>query len=118
VAFRIGRFRQIMKLIIADPDSWDQRRWHCGTTHCVGGHAELMAAGVDSSSSNTATLVSKKFQKYEAAEQDAGRWSTEARAAHWLGITMIQAGKLFYSHNTLRHLKKIAKTGRITMIRY
>ena len=28
--------------IIAHPETWDQKEWHCKTTHCVGGWCETL----------------------------------------------------------------------------
>lgn len=34
---------QAIACIEADPESWDQSRWHCGTTCCFAGHLAVNA---------------------------------------------------------------------------
>lgn len=34
--------RAVVNHIISHPETWDQSQWHCGTTHCVAGHAQIM----------------------------------------------------------------------------
>jgi hypothetical protein len=29
--------------ILAHPETWDQRHWHCNTKHCVFGHCQILA---------------------------------------------------------------------------
>ncbi len=36
-------FQAVLDRIKANPCSWDQSKWHCGTTHCFAGHAQIMA---------------------------------------------------------------------------
>lgn len=33
--------------IKANPQHWNQRYWHCGTSHCFAGTAEMLGAGLD-----------------------------------------------------------------------
>ena len=35
--------KRVVNHIIEHPETWDQRRWHCGTSHCVAGHCQIMA---------------------------------------------------------------------------
>jgi hypothetical protein len=37
------RLSTILARIEADPACWDQAAWHCGTAHCLAGHAQLDA---------------------------------------------------------------------------
>lgn len=32
----------VMNQIIEHPETWDQKQWHCGTSHCFFGHAQIM----------------------------------------------------------------------------
>lgn len=41
----IKLLRKIVAHIKANPEHWQQSAWHCGTSHCVAGFAELDAAG-------------------------------------------------------------------------
>ena len=35
------RLRKIIDKIEKDPSCWDQYEYHCGTAHCVFGHAQI-----------------------------------------------------------------------------
>lgn len=39
----IENFRVVLGHIKANPNSWDQTTWHCGTTHCFAGWAQILA---------------------------------------------------------------------------
>lgn len=39
-ALRLGR---IVNRILENPECWDQNNWHCGTAHCIMGHAQIDA---------------------------------------------------------------------------
>jgi hypothetical protein len=38
-----ARLAAIIKRIDSDPSCWDQTSWHCGTAHCLAGHAQIDA---------------------------------------------------------------------------
>ncbi len=33
----------VINKIIAEPETWDQTSWHCGTQHCFFGHCQVQA---------------------------------------------------------------------------
>ncbi len=35
--------RAAINQILDHPESWDQRHWHCGTTHCFAGWCQVLA---------------------------------------------------------------------------
>jgi hypothetical protein len=37
------RLETILSRIEADPSVWNQDSWHCGTSHCIAGHAQIDA---------------------------------------------------------------------------
>jgi hypothetical protein len=39
----IANFQLVLNHIKAHPETWDQREWHCDTTHCFAGHAQILA---------------------------------------------------------------------------
>jgi hypothetical protein len=59
--------------IIAKPETWDQSEWHCGTTHCVGGHCQIMGGRPESIKS-----VCKDCQDLLGLDYDAVSWMTSA----------------------------------------
>lgn len=75
------RLRAVLAHIEAHPETWCQQEWHCGTTHCFAGHAQIMA-GCEPSD--------------YTARRDARRW---------LGLTDLEASTLFRATNELEDLR-------------
>lgn len=40
------RYNQVLAKIEANPQHWNQRVWHCGTSHCFAGFAGLIKEGL------------------------------------------------------------------------
>ena len=60
----------VMNHIIDNPESWDQREWHCGTTHCFAGHGQILSG---------------KKADYRTAFWDARKFfDIDTSTAHWL----------------------------------
>ena len=72
--------------IKAHPEEWDQRLWHCGTTHCFAGLIELFTTGED--------------------EAIAATWDVAQEA---LGVEKYDACLLFHGGNTLVELEEAIK---------
>lgn len=75
------RFQQIINKIESDPMSWDQKGWHCETTHCFAGHAQIL---------------SNKPINNDSARKDA---------RVWLDLCKKEADYLFYYKRTLQDFK-------------
>jgi hypothetical protein len=39
-------FQTVLDKIKSDPDSWYQASYHCGTTHCFAGWAQILSGNV------------------------------------------------------------------------
>lgn len=39
----VENYNLAMSQIIAHPNTWDQRRWHCLTEHCIGGWGQILS---------------------------------------------------------------------------
>jgi hypothetical protein len=37
------RFKQVLDQIQQHPETWKQDTWHCGTTHCFAGWAQILS---------------------------------------------------------------------------
>ncbi len=72
----------VMAQIEEHPEMWDQSSWHCGTSHCFGGWAQVLS-GAQITSDNV--------------RHDARRW---------LGLTCREADLLFRGGNTLEKLRE------------
>jgi hypothetical protein len=78
-----ARLATILSRIDADPSCWDQFTWHCGTSHCLAGHAQI-----DSGRSQSGTRAA-------------------AEGAHWLGMSPAVARWAFSSSRTLTELRSL-----------
>jgi hypothetical protein len=91
---RNERLQKVVKWIETHPARWYQPSWHCGTSHCVAGVAQLFARGID---------LDEDFGDYEMprdAAEDHGL-DPMADASRWLGLTEPQYRGLFFYTNTL-----------------
>jgi len=43
ITFNRENFERVLNHIKAHPETWKQSKWHCGTSHCFAGHAQIMA---------------------------------------------------------------------------
>lgn len=39
----IENFQRVFDQIKTHPETWDQKQWHCGSTHCFAGWAQVLA---------------------------------------------------------------------------
>ncbi|MDE2000043.1 MAG: hypothetical protein KGI52_14085, partial [Burkholderiales bacterium] len=79
----IERIRAILEHLEAHRETWYQARWHCGTTHCFAGHAQI-AAG-------------------KAPDDD----TASADAREWLSLTRAEADWYFSPNRTLSELRTL-----------
>ena len=75
------RLIEIMEMIEANPSCHTQTSWHCETSHCFGGWAQIKSGR----HADDSTVV------------------RDARV--WLGLTRYEAGRLFAGHNTRKALR-------------
>lgn len=81
--FRKDRADEILAMIESDPSCWDQEVWHCGTSHCFGGWAQIKSG------------------------RPADFYTVRRDARLWLGITAYEANRLFSTSNTLEDIRRI-----------
>ncbi len=84
---KCDRLIQVIKRIQSDPNPWNQYKWHCVTTHCFAGHADILAG-------NKQMQIPKKYEykniaDYNKADDLYYIWlkDTPIRASAWLGLT-------------------------------
>jgi len=41
----IANIQTVLTLIESNPSCWNQKEWHCGTSHCFAGHAQIQLTG-------------------------------------------------------------------------
>lgn len=92
------RFIRVLEAIEANPEHWNQNHWHCGTSHCFAGFAELQKFGLKSSLSEDEVrgiLVHRAL------------FSTFLTAQYYLGLDSDQASWLFSSARTLDDFRRV-----------
>lgn len=89
---------RILKTIKSNPKHWNQENWHCGTSHCFAGFAEL----------------EKLKLPLKTSEEIMEKWfpvsDTFKVAKEYLQLTDRQAELLFHSNNSLNELDFIVKS--------
>jgi len=80
--------KAVIDHIKAHPETWDQQTYHCGSTHCLAGHAQIMSGMPENNN---------------CAHRDA---------REWLGLSDDEADRLFNGNNTIPDLEEfIANAG-------
>jgi hypothetical protein len=101
-AERNERLAMVLNHIENNPTHWNQRKWHCGTSHCFAGFAQLFARGIslavefDRDNAGIKDKDDPIENDYIAAEDDA---------TGWLGLTHRQSAFLYDGDNTLDDLR-------------
>jgi len=71
-------FKLVLDTIKANPESWDQTQWHCGTTHCFAGHAQILAGYTCTQSlagdRQAVIKVVKDAEKFLGVTEKEGYW--------------------------------------------
>jgi hypothetical protein len=95
------RRRQVLEWIKANPQHWDQSDWHCQTSHCVAGVAEMFSLNLDPVNPHDCETViygrSKLGQEI----------STSLQAREWMGLSQAQADTLFDADNSLGNIEEL-----------
>lgn len=96
----MSNLRKVLDWIKDNPEHWDQKRWHCGTSHCFIGVADMFLLG-----------LSPK----ESVKHDSFYGYTAVKA--YLGITRSEFSMLCHSANTLQdlefYIEQIERTPRV-----
>lgn len=82
------------------PEHWDQNYWHCGTTHCFAGVAEMLGTGLDPEEEHP-----DRQPLWPKAYYDGEK--TLDTAQELLRLSHTGAAKLFWSSNSLEELIKL-----------
>jgi hypothetical protein len=96
-----------LKTIKENPEHWDQTRWHCGTSHCFAGFAELIENNIPLDTPDSILVEEYNFgENFYSSDEKQFHWYTETSVRRRLGITPHDADVLFYYHNTLQELEE------------
>lgn len=111
MSVNVELLQKTLDAIKANPQHWNQSHWHCGTSHCFAGFAELIAHGLPIETDETVLLEDREF-----CNPGSG-WLTSEHATKLLGISDDDAETLFTSYRTLEELEEMVasliKYGRI-----
>jgi hypothetical protein len=96
---RNERLQRVLDHIQHNPDQWKQSAWHCGTSHCFAGFAQLLARGIG---------FAVVFDRNDMPIDEEGEAVSPKRdARNWLGLTGLEAERLFLSDNDLGDLQAL-----------
>jgi hypothetical protein len=85
----LERFKIIVNRIKDNPSCWNQKVWHCGSAHCIAGHAQI---------------DSGKAADGATARRDA---------IEWLDLSEQEANCLFAAHRTIKDFETVIARGSI-----
>jgi hypothetical protein len=92
--------QKTLDTIKANPQHWNQRFWHCGTSHCFAGFTELIANNLPIETSIEQVRALRLNGKLEII-------GTGLYAEKLLGISDDDGEVLFHTHNTLEQLERM-----------
>ena len=102
MAVNVELLQKTLDTIKANPDHWRQSTWHCGTSHCFAGFAELIAKGLPIDIHEDELRSREDF--FSPYDSD---WNTSAHATELLDISDDDAELLFAGYNTLADLERL-----------
>jgi hypothetical protein len=103
---RNSRLRAVYAWIRNHPQHWNQKKWHCGTSHCVAGFGQLL--GRDINGETEFDRYNETPLKLPSADAEHG-WSltVETDANEYFGLTESQGAELYDVSNTLEEIEDI-----------
>jgi hypothetical protein len=96
-----------LKAVEDNPNHWNQDNWHCGTSHCFAGFAELIATELQPE--NTHDDIIERIVAQSDAIGDCV-FMTRLNAQWWLGISDGHRRALFSGTNSLETLQLMVAT--------
>lgn len=100
----IERFRQVLEMIEANPEHWNQDDYHCGTSHCFAGFCELAMLGLAATVTVATVQVSRKPFGWRGVSDEA---------KEFLDISELEADYLFSCIRTLEDFRAMVINGTI-----
>ena len=99
MAVNVELLQKTLNAIKANPQHWNQKTWHCGTSHCFAGFAELIANNIPIETS-AEDLIAIRYTKLLP-------YGTGSYAEKLLGISDEDGDVLFHGYNTLEQLERM-----------
>lgn len=115
---KVERLKAVLAAIEANPQHWDQEQWHCGTSHCFAGFAQLLARDLPFDRQPLICNHGGDDGTELGIISDSGLFLNTARDAEvWLGMKFHywddnmdchnDSEELFHPENTLADLRRI-----------
>jgi hypothetical protein len=102
---RNERLAQTLLDVATNPQHWNQKHWHCGTSHCFAGFAQLRARGLEFGiAAGTEALHVLCETDGHVKHRDI---SVSDDAMKYLGLTIKQADALFCATNKLEDIVEV-----------
>ena len=106
MAVNVELLERTLATIKANPEHWYQKNWHCNSSHCFAGFAELLSFGLPIYLNVAALKEDKRL--YEPVNCRVGfNWFTKGNATEALGLTEEDATLLFAGGNLLEDLESV-----------
>jgi hypothetical protein len=89
--------------VLANPKHWKQTRWHCGTSHCFAGFAEMIRLGENPKEECKAAMACNDPWQHDHEAYDL---ASQEDTKQWLGLSDDEWEKITYSGNSLERLQE------------
>lgn len=110
----VQRLQDIIDYIKRHPEEWEQGLWHCGTTHCIAGFAQVARwRSIGYCDGQIREMIKDIIEDTDLYDQEA---DVAPDAREWLEITVYQGLNLFDAGNTLEYLQACADAGEVLSI--
>jgi hypothetical protein len=103
----IEKLRAVLAKIKADPKSWDQTKWICGTAACFAGHAVLMEGATPGPPEESVLKYWPNSGTTRCETPSGGLRQVSELAKEILDLTSCQGDCLFEAENELIDLEKM-----------
>lgn len=111
MTINIELLTKTLEAVKANPEHWNQEKWHCGTSHCFAGFVELIANDLPLDSHSEELRNDERFHKvFDPAYRFLIRWKTPDNSKRLLGLSEEESSTLFHACNTLSDLEHIVKS--------
>ena len=102
----VGLLQKTLETIKANPTHWNQKNWHCNSSHCFAGFTELLYFGLPIYSNVETLRKDERIYDPIALHEDFS-WGTRNNATNALGLTVEDATLLFAGGNTLADIESM-----------
>jgi len=103
MAVNVELLQKTLDAIKANPQHWDQSRWHCGTSHCFAGLAQLIHYGLPINTREDQLENDDRFFNHDD-------WNAGYTVGELLGLEEDDAQELFAGWNSLERLEALVST--------